>query len=72
MKASGRVGVRVWKERFAVLYETQSLARVLAFDPLATLASGALLIVAEPRSATRIVHALRRNRIAAQIIGEVC
>jgi hydrogenase expression/formation protein HypE len=68
---AGRVGLRVWKEKIPVLEETQLLARVLRFDPLALLASGALLIVAEPRSATGIVTALRRRRIAAQIIGEV-
>lgn len=69
---AGRVGVRVWKEKIPVLHETRLLARVLGFDPLAMLASGALLIVAEPRSATCIVSALRRNQIAAQIIGEIC
>lgn len=68
---AGRVGMRVWKEKIPVLYETRLLARALGFDPLALLASGALLIVAEPRSAGRIVHALRRRRIVAQIIGEV-
>jgi hydrogenase expression/formation protein HypE len=71
LATAGRVGMRVWKEKIPVLEETQLLARVLRFDPLGLLASGALLIVAEPRSATRIVNMLRRRRIAAQIIGEV-
>ena len=69
---AGRVGLRVWKKKIPVLRETQSLARVLGFDPLATLASGTLLIVAEPQSATRIVQALRRRGTVAQIIGEIC
>lgn len=69
---AGRMGLRVWKEKILVLHETQLLARVLGFDPLAMLASGALLIVAEPRSATRIVHALRHRGIAADVIGEIC
>ncbi|HKT11639.1 MAG TPA: AIR synthase-related protein, partial [Terriglobia bacterium] len=69
---AGSVGMRVWKEKIPVLYETRLLARLLGFDPFALLASGALLVVAEPRSATRIVSALRRNQIAAQIIGEIC
>jgi hydrogenase expression/formation protein HypE len=68
---AGRVGMRVWKEKIPVLEETQLLARVLGFDPLGLLASGALLVVAEPHGATRIVNMLRRRRIAAQIIGEV-
>jgi hydrogenase expression/formation protein HypE len=69
---AGRVGMRVWKEKIPVLPETRRLARVLGFDPLGLLASGALLIVAERDSAPRIVTALRRHRIAARIIGEVC
>ncbi len=69
---SGHVGMRVWKERIPVLAETRMLARVLGFDPLALLASGTLLIVAERKSAPRIVTALRRDHIAARIIGEVC
>ncbi|MEJ2008557.1 MAG: AIR synthase-related protein [Acidobacteriota bacterium] len=68
---AGRVGMRVWKEKIPVLDETRLLARVLDFDPLGLLASGALLIVAERSSAPGIVTALRRRRIAAAIIGEV-
>ena len=68
---AGRVGLRVWKEKIPVLPETRLLARVLEFDPLGLLASGALLIVAERDSTPRIVNALRRHRIAARIIGEV-
>ena len=68
---AGRVGMRVWKEKIAVLEETRLLARVLGFDPLGLLASGALLITAESNSAPRIITALRRRRIAAHIIGEV-
>jgi hydrogenase expression/formation protein HypE len=69
---AGRVGMRVWKEKIPVLAETRLLARLLDFDPLGLLASGALLVVAERHSAPRIVTALRRLRIAARIIGEVC
>jgi hydrogenase expression/formation protein HypE len=68
---AGRVGMRVWRDKILVLPETRLLARVLGFDPLGLLASGSLLIVAEPNGAPRIVNALRRHRIAARIIGEV-
>jgi hydrogenase expression/formation protein HypE len=71
MARAGRVGLRVWKEKIPVLAETRRLARVLEFDPLGLLASGALLIAAERSSAPRIVSALRRRRIAARIIGEI-
>jgi hydrogenase expression/formation protein HypE len=69
---AGNVGLRVWKEKIPVPPETQALAQALNFDPLALLASGALLIVADRGSAPRIVAALRRRRISARIIGEVC
>lgn len=71
MARAGRVGLRVWKEKIPVLAETRALARELGFDPLRLLASGSLLIAAEQSSAPRIVSALRRRRIAAQIIGEI-
>jgi len=69
---SGCVGLRVWKEKIPVLKETRMLSKALGFDPLGLLASGALLIVAEHKSAPRIVNALRHRRIAARIIGETC
>ncbi|HET7212482.1 MAG TPA: AIR synthase family protein [Terriglobia bacterium] len=68
---AGHVGLRVWKEKIPVLVETRMLAQVLKFDPLGLLASGALLITAQRSSAPRIITALRRRNIAAQIIGEV-
>lgn len=68
---AGRMGLRVWREKIPVLAETRMLARVLKLDPLGLLASGALLIAAERSSAPRIVTALRRRHIAAQIIGEI-
>ncbi len=71
MARAGGVGLRVWKEKIPVLAETRRLARVLKFDPLGLLASGALLIAAEHSSAPRIVSALRRRRISARIIGEI-
>jgi hydrogenase expression/formation protein HypE len=70
-RASG-VGMRIVKDKVPVLAETRTLAKALDFDPLGLLASGALLIVAEKGSASRIVAALHRRHIAARIIGEVC
>ena len=69
---AGRVGLRAWKDKIPIIPETRLLARVLDFDPLGLLASGALLIVAERKSAPSMVNALRRERIAARVIGEVC
>lgn len=69
---AGRMGLRVWKEKIPVLAETRMLSKALGFNPLGLLASGALLVVAERNSAPRIVNALRRHRISARIVGEIC
>lgn len=68
---SGKVGLQVWKEKIPVLPETRALAKALDFDPLALLASGALLIVADCNSAARIVRGLGRHGITGEIIGEI-
>lgn len=68
---AGNVGLHIWREKIPVVPETQAVAQVLNFDPLALLASGALLIVASSGSAARVVHSLRRHGIAAEIIGEI-
>jgi hydrogenase expression/formation protein HypE len=68
---AGGVGMRVWKEKIPVLAETRAFSEVLRFDPLGLIASGALLIVATPRSAPRHLRAFARHGIAATIIGEV-
>lgn len=68
---AGRVGLRVWKEKVPVLPETRAFSRGLGFDPLALIASGALLVVADPQAAPKLLRALERNRIAAAVIGEV-
>ena len=68
---AGGVGLRVWKEKIPILAETRAFSHVLQFDPLSLLASGALLIVASPRSAPRQLQAFARKGIAATVIGEV-
>jgi hydrogenase maturation factor len=68
---AGQVGLRVWKEKVPVLPETRAFSRVLGFDPFGLIASGALLVVASPQTAGRILRALARNKIHAAVIGEV-
>jgi len=68
---AGKVGMQVWRERIPVLPETRAVAQALNIDPLALLASGALLIVASPGSAARIVRGLHQQRIAAEVIGQI-
>ena len=68
---AGGVGLRIWKEKILVLPETQAFSRALGFDPLALIASGALLVVATPASAPRLLRAYDRQGIPAAIIGEI-
>ena len=69
---AGGVGLRVWKENIPVLPETLLFSRALRFDPLALIASGALLVVAAPASAPRLLQAYARQHMPAAIIGVVC
>ncbi len=68
---AGRVGLRIWKDRIPVLKETLAFSQALGFDPLALIASGALLVVATPRSAPNVLRAFARTKIASAVIGEV-
>ncbi len=68
---AGRVGLRVWKEKVPILAETQAFRDVLGFDPLALIASGALLAVVSRRSIEKILRAFARNGIPAWVIAEV-
>ena len=68
---AGRVGMRIVKEEIPILPETRVLAEVLDFDPLALIASGALLAVVSRQKAIRVIHALQRGGISAAVIGEV-
>jgi hydrogenase expression/formation protein HypE len=68
---AGGVGLRVWEDRVPVLAETRALSRLLNFDPFALIASGALLVVATPRSTPALLRAFARHKIPAAVIGEI-
>jgi hydrogenase maturation factor len=68
---AGGVGLRVWKDKIPVLPETLAFSRALRFDPLALIASGALLVVAAPGSVPRLLRAYAGEGIPAAVIGEI-
>jgi hydrogenase expression/formation protein HypE len=68
---AGHVGLRVWRAKIPVLAETRAFSRALRFDPLALITSGALLIVASPKSVPHLLRAYARRGIPAAVIGEV-
>jgi hydrogenase expression/formation protein HypE len=68
---AGNIGFRLWRQNIPVLPETQAFSDVVNFDPLALLASGALIVVADRKSAEQVMRAWSRNKIASAAIGEV-
>jgi hydrogenase maturation factor len=68
--ASG-VGLRIERERIAVLPEGERLCREFGLDPLGTIASGALLLTLAPSDAAPVLHACAGEGIACAFIGQV-
>lgn len=68
---AGSVGLRVWSDKIPILPETVAFSRLLQFDPLALIASGALLVVAAPGTAPKLLQAYARHRIPACVVGEM-
>lgn len=69
-QASG-VGLEIWEEALPYLPETLALCRHFGLEPLGVIASGALLIAADPRHTARIVEDLAQAGIKASVIGRV-
>jgi hydrogenase maturation factor len=64
------LGTRVFEDRITVEPETAKICRFYEIDPLQLISSGALLIAAEAEAAGKIVDALCREHIYADVIGE--
>lgn len=71
MADASKVGVIVREEKIRVSPETQEICRIYDIDPMRLIASGSLLIAADPRSGNNIISALRRNNVDAEAIGEL-
>jgi len=69
-RASG-VGLLIERERIPIFEESKRLCQEYNLDPLKTITSGTLLIVASPEESEKIVSALNQDGIEAAIIGEV-
>jgi hydrogenase maturation factor len=70
MADASNLGVRVFREKIRVEPETAKICDFYRIDPLHLIASGSLLIAADPAFAEIIVETLRKNLIYAEIIGE--
>jgi len=70
MADASNIGVRIFREKIRVAPETARICELLQIDPLQLIASGSLLIAAEPAFAEEIVKTLKKNKIHAEVIGE--
>jgi hydrogenase maturation factor len=64
-------GATIDREAVPVLPETAALAAALDLDPLGMLASGSLLVAADPSSVERLVAACTSVGVRLTLIGEV-
>ena len=71
MALASRAGLKVEEQRIPILPATERLCAELDLAPLGLIASGSLLITAEPDAAERIAAACRAQGIACADIGEV-
>jgi hydrogenase expression/formation protein HypE len=69
--AASQVGLMIKREEIPILKESRILCQEYNLDPLRTIASGALLIVAPQNNANNIIAILNRNGIKSFLIGEI-
>lgn len=67
-EASG-LGLEVRAESIPILPETRSLCKALHLDPLGLIASGSLLLTADPAGTSQVIEALEGEGIQASVIG---
>lgn len=70
MADASNLGVKVFREKIRVEPETARICDFYRIDPLQLIASGSLLIAADPAFAEMIVETLRKKSIYAETIGE--
>lgn len=64
-------GLRVRADAIPVLPETRAICEVFGLDPLRLIASGALLVAADPEQAPAIMRALEARRTPIADVGEI-
>jgi hydrogenase expression/formation protein HypE len=66
---ASQVGLEIWADQLPYLPETIKLCRHFGLDPLGVIASGALLIAADPAFTPQILAGLSQAGISARVIG---
>ncbi len=68
---ASEVGLEIFEDQLPYLLETVTLCQHFNLEPLGVIASGALLIAAEPQFTPRLVEGLTQAGIRAGVIGKV-
>jgi len=68
--ASG-IGFSIFSDKINISEETRKVCEHFGLDPLKTISSGSLLIVANPEDSEKIVESIKNQGIEASIIGEM-
>jgi hydrogenase expression/formation protein HypE len=68
---AAQVGLEIIEDQLPYLPETITLCQHFGLDPLGIIASGALLIAADPRFTDEIIRRLGQAGITAKVIGRV-
>jgi len=71
MAGAARVGLEIFEDQLPFLPETTALCQHFKLDPLGVIASGALLIAADPSMSENIIKELATGGISAGVIGRV-
>lgn len=70
MADASNLGVEISEEKIRVRPETAKICKFFQIDPLQLIASGSLLIAAKPSFAGKVMDALKKNNVEANVIGE--
>jgi hydrogenase maturation factor len=71
MAQAGGFGVRVVKERIPMMPCVPEICALFGIDPYKSISEGTLIVMCRPGKADAILKALKRRKIAADVIGEV-
>jgi hydrogenase maturation factor len=71
LSTAGRRRLRVYRDRIAILPETERVCGILKLNPLGLIGSGSLLIVCDSGQSGNIVRALQSEGIRVHNIGVV-
>lgn len=72
LAACARVGLKVRLDKIPVYPETRAVCELFGLNPFGLLASGSLVVAADPAGTKPIEEALRKAGVPCSRIGEIC